>query len=96
VFCCMNWYFLWIGELWGGGGGYVCAEGVRDHLFEAVDCAFDLGTVGDIVFDAVDDCVVSVYVACRGFAAYMALVVCHVDLWEHLCSWLSLMSPCCV
>ena len=69
---------------------------VRDHLFEAVDCAFNFGAIGDIVFDAVDDCMGSGRVACTACSAHMALVVYRADLWEHLCSWLSLMSPCCV
>jgi len=28
---------------------------VRNHLFEVVDCLFDFGAVGDIVFDLVDE-----------------------------------------
>lgn len=53
VFACMNWYFLaHCVRLDFDWSEWRC---VRDHLFEAVDGAFDFGAVGDIVLNAIDE-----------------------------------------
>jgi hypothetical protein len=53
VFDSMNWYFL--GRVSPSISPALLEKGVRDHLLEAVYGAFDLGAIGNIVLNSVDE-----------------------------------------